>query len=120
MANRIKRTTVFIEAVALVNSEAFKSGEKVGNYKDEFNRWIVTDGNGKRWRSLPGNLRNENFYKFINQYSMSDIVYYLMDRNEDYQTVLWESLVGAIETTFREERVNCLEDIYRYVVEHLI
>lgn len=31
MGNKIKRTTVFIEVVALTNSTAFKVGETVGN-----------------------------------------------------------------------------------------
>lgn len=47
MANSIKRTTVFIEVVALTNSTAFKAGEAVGNYKDDLNRWVATDENVK-------------------------------------------------------------------------
>lgn len=43
MGNKIKRTTVFIEVVALTNSTAFKVGETVGNYKDDLNRWVATD-----------------------------------------------------------------------------
>lgn len=84
MGNKIKRTTVFIEVVALTNSTAFKVGE------------------------------------FVNQYSMSDIIYYLMDRNIDYQTVMWEMLVEAVEITFKEARVTCIDDIYKYIVQHLI
>lgn len=120
MGNRIKRTTVFIEAVTLVNTTALKADEAMGCYKDELNRWVTTDGNDKRWQVLPGNLRNENFCKFVNQYSMSDIIYYLMDRNTDYQTVMWESLVEAVETTFKEARVTCIDDIYKYIIQHLI
>lgn len=43
-----------------------------------------------------------------------------MDRNTDYQTVMWEMLVEAVETTFKEARVTCIDDIYEYVVQHLI
>ena len=82
--------------------------------------WIAKDSNGKKWRNLTANLRNENFYKFINQYSMSDIIYYLMDRNADYQTVMTDMLVEAIETTFEETRVCCIDDIYNYISENLI
>lgn len=120
MGNKIKRTTVFIEVVALTNSTAFKVGETVRNYKDDLNRWVATDENGKRWQNLAKNLRNENFYRFVNQYSMSDIIYYLMDRNIDYQTVMWEMLVEAVEITFKEARVTCIDDIYKYIVQHLI
>lgn len=120
MGNRIKRTTVFIEAVTVINTTALKADEVMGCYKDEFNRWVTTDENDKRWQVLPGNLRNENFCKFVNQYSMSDIIYYLMDRNTDYQTVMWEMLVEAVETTFKKARVTCIDDIYKYIVQHLI
>lgn len=120
MANSIKRTTVFIEVVALTNSTAFKAGEAVGNYKDDLNRWVATDENGKRWQNLAKNLRNENFYKFVNQYSMEDIIYYLMNRNVNYQTVMREMIVEAVETTFKEARVTCIDDICEYIVHHLI
>lgn len=120
MANTIKRTTVFIEAMAMTDSSAFGAGEAVGNYKDEFGRWIAKDSNGKKWHNLPSNLRNENFYRFENQYSMSDIIYYLMDKNEDYQTVMWGILVEAVNTAFKEATINCIDDIYRYVSENLI
>ena len=70
-----------------------------------------------KWKEI---LRNENFYKFINQYSMSDIIYYLMDKNADYQTVMTDMLIEAIETTFEETRVCCIDDIYNYISENLI
>lgn len=119
MANTIKRNTVFIECMALMNSSAFGAGEVLGNYKQD-DMWITKDSNGKKWRNLTSNLRNENYYKFINQYSMMDIVCYLMNRNVNYQTVLTEMLVDAIETTFDETRVCCVEDIYEYISKHLI
>lgn len=74
MANTIKRNTIFIECMALTNSQAFGAGECVGNYRKD-DMWIVKDSNGKKWRNLTANLRNENYYKFINQYSMSDIIF---------------------------------------------
>ena len=119
MCNTIKRNSIFIECVALTDSTAFKAGEHIGNYKTE-DGWISKDSNGKKWRNLTGNLRNENYYKFINQYSMEDIVYYLMDRNSDYQTVLWDMLVEAIETTFKETTIHCIDDIYNYISNNLI
>ena len=119
MANTIKRNTVFIECMALTNSQAFGAGECVGNYRKD-DMWIAKDSNGKKWRNLTANLRNENFYKFINQYSMSDIIYYLMDKNADYQTVMTDMLIEAIETTFEETRVCCIDDIYNYISENLI
>lgn len=51
---------------------------------------------------------------------MSDIIYYLMDRNADYQTVMVEALKNAVETTFKEARVTCVDDIYKYIMQHLI
>ena len=119
MANTIKRNTIFIECMALTDSEAFGAGECVGNYR-KYDMWIAKDSNGKKWRNLTANLRNENFYKFINQYSMSDIIYYLMDKNADYQTVMTDMLIEAIETTFEETRVCCIDDIYNYISENLI
>lgn len=117
--NRIKRNTIFIEVVAKTNSSAFKAGEKVGNYRDD-NMWIAKDRNGKKWRNLTSNLRNSDYYDFVNQYSLEDIVYYLMDRNADYQTVLWESLVSAVKTAFNETIINNIDDLYNYIVSNLI
>ena len=71
MANRIKRASIFIEMTACTNSAAFKSGESVGVYKDELGHWITMDASGKNWRNLPKDLRNESYYEFVNQYSMS-------------------------------------------------
>lgn len=119
MCNTIKRNSIFIECVTLTSSQAFGEGECIGNYKKD-NMWIAKDSNGKKWRNLIKNLRNDSYYKFINQYSMSDIIYYLMDRNADYQTVMTEMLVDAIETAFEETRVCCIEDIYNYISEYLI
>lgn len=119
MSNTIKRNTVFIECMALTNSSAFAAGEVIGNYKHD-NMWIVNDSNGKKWRNSTNNLRNENYFKFINQYTMMDIVYYLMNRNADYQTVLTEMLVDAIERAFDEAWICCIEDVYKYISKNLI
>ena len=120
MKNRIKKDTVFIVAETLTDNSAFKASETIGNYKDDDDRWITIDSQGKRWQNLISNLRNENFYKIINQYSMSGIIYYLQSKNENYLTVMWEALVDAVKTTFMETRVTCIDDIYKYVSEHLI
>ena len=120
MGNRIKRDSVFIEAKALTDSNACISGELIRNYKDDSGRWIFVDSNGKRWQNLTSHLRNENYFEIINQYSMGDIIDYLFRRNLSYQTVMTEMLIDAIQTTFKETRVVCIEDIYRYMVENLI
>ena len=119
MGNRIKKNSIFVVAETLTDSSAFSKGEIIGNYKDD-NRWIAKDSNGKKWNNLLCHLRNENYFKIINQYSMSDIVYYLQSRNEDFLTVVWEMLVDAVKTTFKETRVTCIDDIYRYVSANLI
>lgn len=119
MCNTIKRDSIFIECVALTDSNAFGAGECIGNYRKD-GMWIAKDSNGKKWRNLSKNLRNEHFYQFINQYSMNDIIYYLMEKNTDYQTVMWEMLVEAIETTFEEAIIYCIEDVYKYISENLI
>lgn len=120
MANRIKRNTIFIECEALTNSSAFGVGELVGNYKTEHG-WIATDSNGKRWLNFAQSIRNENFYKVHNQYSMQDIVWYLRERNEDYYTVVWEMLEDAVTTALEEAKhICCISDIYEYIAEHLI
>ena len=120
MGNIIKRDSIFIEAKALTDGNAGISGELIGNYKDDSGRWIFVDSNGKRWQNLTSHLRNENYFEIINQYSINDIALYLLHRNEDYQTVMTGMLVDAILTTFKETRVVCIEDIYRYMVENLI
>lgn len=120
MKNRIKKDSIFIVAEILTDSITFKKGEIIGNYKDDTNRWIITDTNGKKWQTLISHLRNENYYKIINQYSMSDVIYYLQSKNEDYLTVAWNMLVEAVKTTFKEKRVTCIDDIYKYIVGNLI
>lgn len=119
MGNRIKKDSIFIVADTLTDSSAFKAGETIGNYKDD-NDWITTDADEKRWKNPICHLRNENFFKIINQYSMSDIIYYLQSKNENYYTVIWEMLVNAVKTTFQETRITCIDDIYKYVSENLI
>ena len=120
MGNRIKRDSIFIEAKALTESNACISGELIGNYKDDSGRWIFVDSNGKRWQNLTSHLRNENYFEIINQYSMGDIIDYLFRRNLSYQTVMTEMLIDAIQTTFKETRIVCIDDIYRYMVKNLI
>lgn len=120
MSNRIKRDSIFIVTESLTDNSMCNVGEIIGTYKDDANRWITTDFNGKKWQSLICHLRNENFHRVINQYSMQDIVHYLQSKNENYFTVMWEMLAGAVKTTFKETRVTCIDDIYKYVLENLI
>lgn len=119
MGNRIKKDSIFIVAETLTDSNAFKAGEIIGNYKDD-HRWITKDSTGKKWQNLISNLRNENYFKIIGQYSMSDILYYLQSKNENYYTVMWEDLEDAVKITFDETRVTCIDNIYNYVVANLI
>lgn len=120
MANRIKRDSIFIVAKALTDSNAFKAGEVIGNYKDEAGRWIAKDATGKKWQNLAADLRNGSYFEFIDHYDIDDIIYYLFERRQDFQTVLWEMLVDAIKTTFEETTVCSLDDIYEYISHNLI
>lgn len=119
MGNRIKRNSVLIIAETLTNNSVFNTGEIIGSYKDS-NKWITTDSEGKKWQILINHLRNDNYFKIINQYSMEDIIYYLQSKSENYLTVMWEILVKAVETTFVEIRVTCIDDIYKYISSYLI
>lgn len=119
MKNTIKRDTIFIEALTLTKSSAFGAGECIGNYKKD-GKWITKDSNGKEWQNLARNLRNENFYQFRQQYSMGEIVQYLRNKCEDYYTVAYEFLQEAVETTFEEIQVRCIDDIYQYVTKNLL
>ena len=74
MANRIKNDSIFIVARALTDSNAFKVGDVIGNYKDDSERWIAKDGNGKRWQHLITDLTNRCYFEIIGQYSMNDII----------------------------------------------
>ena len=120
MGNRIKRDSIFIEAKALTDSSACITGELIGNYKDDSGRWIFVDSKGIRWENTISCLRNDDYFEIVNQYSMSDIIDYLLIKNKDCQTVMTEMLVDAIRTTFEETRVVYIEDIYRYIVKNLI
>ena len=115
MGNRIKKDSIFVVAETLTDSITFKAGMIIGNYKDDVNRWIATDSNGKKWQNLICHLRNENYFKIINQYSMSDIIYYLQSKNENYLTVMGEMLIDAVKTKFREKTVTYIYDIYMYM-----
>lgn len=120
MANKIRKDTIFIEAVALTDNQAYVTGEVLGNYKDQYNRWITINSENKKYRNLVSNLRNDNMYKVVNQYSLYDIVNWLYMRNTDYQTVYVEMLVDAIKETLENVRCTNLEDMYRYIATNLI
>lgn len=118
MGNVIKRNSVFMESEMLVDSSIHKKGERIGLFKMEDgwkSRW-----QDKRVRHFASHLRNKNYHRIEKQYSMEDIVYYLQRRNRDYYTVMWEMLVDAVNTTFQETEVKCIDDIYDYVSENLI
>lgn len=121
MGNVIKRNSVFVEVEVLLNNSASKAGDSLAIFKFE-DKWVTRDTQGKCWRMLISILRNEHFFKVKKQYSMSDIIYYLMNRNPDYQTVLWETLERAVNTTFAELRTYGygIEDIYKYISQNLI
>lgn len=117
--NTIKRDTIFIETVALTKTCICEAGELLGFYKLE-NCWATRDSNNKGYRGLVSHLRNGEYYKFLRQFSMIDIVDYLKFKDENYQTVSDERLVQVIETTFEETKVTCLDDIYNYIKKHLL
>lgn len=121
MGNTIKRNTIFIEAMTMRDNAAFGAGEAVTVFKFE-EKWITRDASGKFWKLPVSLLRNEHLFTVNKQYSMSDICCYLMDKNENYQTVAWCFLEDAVNTTFAEANLyGCgLEGIYKYVSEHLI
>ena len=122
MGNVIHRNTVFIEAKNLVDFNSFNAGNIIGVYRDPYREsWIVVDPNGQRWCMCTSNLRNENYFKFIHQYSISDIIYKLMEINSDYETVMWDMLEDAVNTTFKEAKeLSSIEDIYKYISKNLI
>ena len=121
MGNLIKRNTVFMECMSLVDNNVFAAGEMVSVYKIE-NIWITQDSNGKYFRVPASLIKNEKFTEVEKRYSMSDIIYYLMDRNTDYQTVCWELLEEAALTAFKEMYFYgaTLDDIYNYISSNLI
>lgn len=121
MGNVIKRNTVFMECMTMRDITAFAAGEIVSVYRIE-NKWVTQDSNGKYFRIDSSFLRKDEFFKINKQYSMSDIIYYLMDRNVNYQTVAWEFLEEAVLTAFKEMRFYgaTLNDIYNYILDYLI
>lgn len=121
MGNVINRNTVFMKCMSLVDNNVFAAGEMISVYKIE-NIWVTQDLNGKYFRVPASLIRNEKFTEVEERYSMSDIIYYLMDRNTDYQTVCWELLEEAVLTAFKEMYFYgaTLDDIYNYISGNLI
>lgn len=119
MGNTIKKDTVLIIAETLVDSEAFKTGETIVHYKGD-GYFIYNDGTGKKWGVFLRRLRDERYYRIVNQYSISDIICYLQKKNEDYLTVMRELLAEAVRTAVNSIRISSLDDIYNYVAENLI
>lgn len=119
MGNVIKRNTVFIEATAVTNSCAYEKGTRIGLFKRDSD-WLSKRDDGKYWKTFISHIRNEHYYSVNKQYSIEDIVDYLRRRNRDYYTVMWEMIVDAINTTFDETEVKCIDDIYEYVNANLL
>lgn len=121
MGDVIKRNTVFMECMTMKDITAFAAGEMVSVCRIE-NKWVTQESNGKYFRIDSSFLRKDEFFKINKQYSMSDIIYYLMDRNANYQTVAWEFLEEAVLTAFKEMRFYgaTLNDIYNYIPDYLI
>lgn len=121
MGNVIKRNTVFMECMAMRDITAFAAGEIVSVYRIE-NKWVTQDSNGKYFRIDSSFLRKDEFFKINKQYSMSDIIYYLMDKNVDYQTVYREILEEAVFTAFKEMNFYgaTLDNVYNYISSNLI
>lgn len=121
MGNVINRNTVFMECMSLVDNNVFAAGEMVSVYKIE-NIWVTQNLNGKYFRVPASLIRNEKFTEVEERYSMSDIIYYLMDKNADYQTVDRELLEEAVFTAFKEMYFYgaTLDDIYNYISGNLI
>ena len=122
MENTIKRNSILVELMALTNNSAFGGGEVVSCHKDpEDGHWITTDSNGKKYQSFISHMRNENYYKLINQYSLEDIRYYLYDKYPDMQTVIWEMLRDAIYTALKETGyAMTIDSICKYIATELI
>lgn len=118
MGNVIKRDTVFIEAVALTESSAFNVDDEVTFFKRD-NNWL-TRKDGKYYQTFISHVRNEHFYYVVNQYSIKDIVLMIQNRDESYCSVFWDFFVEAIETTFKETEIKCVDDICDYIMENLI
>lgn len=119
MSNVIKRSTLFMETIALTNCIPFIEGECAGFFKWQ-GKWVVKDSNNALWTIAAKHLRNEKLFQIVKQWTMDDIVLYLMDRNEDYQTVDSHILEDAINTALMEGKICCIEDLYEYIVENLI
>lgn len=65
MGNVIPRSFRVIHAVTLVDSSVYPAGTRVIITKDEFG-YHEKGPEGKVCRPFVANLRNENFYKFLN------------------------------------------------------
>lgn len=120
MGNRIKKDSQVIIAKAKLKTQAFDREETFATYKDEWGTWVMTDSYGHHWSLLVSQIRNDDLLTILEQHSYSEIIYWLMERNSDYQTVMWDMLIDAIKTTIRETTIGSLEDMYKYISENLI
>lgn len=56
----------------------------------------------------------------VKDYEVGDIALWLMERNENYQTVMWEMLEDVVITAIDECDPLTLEELYQYVLKNLL
>ena len=76
MGNKIKKDSILIVAETLTDSGTFKVGMIIGNYKDDVNRWITTDSNGKKWQNLHMSFKERKLFQ--NHQSILYVRYYIL------------------------------------------
>lgn len=54
------------------------------------------------------------------RYSIDDMCEFLIERDENYETVYWETLRDKVETALDEAEFEDLESLYLYIREHLL
>lgn len=116
---KIEHDVVFISVESQINTDYIIKGEIFGLYKTN-NVWLHRQNEGKLLRAAQNIIQNDNYFKVLKQYSMSDIIYYLLDKHPDCQTVMWDMLEDAINTTFDEACLCTIDDICEYISKNLI
>ena len=115
----IKKSSVLLIVRTNVSAEPFSVGEIIGHYRRD-GKWMTRDSTGKTWCNLISNLRNPHYFQYLSQYSMDDILNYLLGQDADLQTVCTERLEKAVYDTFLETQITSLPDIYKYIRCNLI
>lgn len=116
---KIKHDTIFISVESQISNDYIIEGEVFGLYKTN-NVWLHRQNKCKLLRVTQNIIKNDNYFKVLKQYSMSDIIYYLMDKYPDCQTVMWEMLESVVNTTFDEVSLCTIDDICEYITKNLI